>query len=84
MSSDSANRRIRDLELYNIDDRDEIAVLKFLIKRASAEFKKPGKTKVQLDKIASENMDRRKKLGMLINEVKYRNAEIANLKDVSL
>ena len=84
MPSDLANRRIRDLELYNIDDKDEIAVLKFLIKRASAEFKKPGKTKVQLDKIASENMDRRKKLGMLINEVKYRNAEIANLKDVSL
>lgn len=84
MPSDSAAKRIRDLELYNIDDKDEIAVLKFLIKRASAEFKKPGKTKVQLDKIASENMDRRKKLGMLINEVKYRNAEIANLKDVSL
>ena len=84
MPSDSAAKRIRDLELYNIDDKDEIAVLKFLIKSSSAEFKKPGKTKVQLDKIASENMDRRKKLGMLINEVKYRNAEIANLKDVSL
>ena len=84
MSSNSAANRIRDLELYNIDDKDEIAVLKFLIKKGSAEFKRPGKTKAQLDMIASENMNRRKKLGMLINEVKYRNAEIANLKDVSL
>lgn len=83
MSSDSAHR-IRQLESYNFNDTEEITILKFLIKRASAEFKKPGKTKAQLDKIASENMDRRKKLGMLINEVKYRNAEIANLKDVSL
>lgn len=84
MSSNSAANRIRDLELYNIDDKDEIAVLKFLIKRGSAEFKRPGKTKTQLDKIASENMSKRKKLWALINEVKYRNAEIANLKDVSL
>jgi hypothetical protein len=84
MSSDSAANRIRDLELYNINDKEEIAVLKFLIKRGSAEFKKPGKTKAERDKIASVNMNTRKKLGMLINEIKYRNAEIANLQDTSL
>ncbi len=69
MLSNSAANRIRDLELYNIDDKDEIAVLKFLIKKGSAEFKRPGKTKAQLDKIASENMSRRKRLGILINEI---------------
>ena len=82
MSSDSAANRIRDLELYNVNDKEEIAVLKFLIKRGSAEFKRPGKTKAERDKIASENFSRRHKLWALINEIKYRNAEIANLQDI--
>jgi len=81
MSSDSAGR-IRELEDYNFEDTEEVAVLKFLIKRGSVDFKKPGRSKPQRDKIAAENMSRRHKLWILINEIKYRNAEIANLQDI--
>ena len=79
MLSDSADR-IRQLEFYNFSDTEEITVLKLFIKKASAEFKKPGKTKAQRDKIASENMERRKRLCILMNEVDYRNREIKGLK----
>jgi hypothetical protein len=83
MLSDSTDR-IRELEVYNFKDTEEVAVLKFLIKRGSADFQKPGRSKAERDKIASKNMSRRHKLWILINEIKYRNAEIANLQDTSL
>jgi hypothetical protein len=80
MSSDSANR-IRELEIYNLKDNEEISILKFFIKKGSADFKKPGKTKAEQDKIALENMQKRRRLYGLINDINYRNRLIRSLKD---
>jgi hypothetical protein len=78
MSSDSAYR-IHQLRYYNFSDTEEITVLKLFIKKASAEFKKPDKTKAQRDKIASEKMERRKRLSILMNDISHRNAELRSL-----
>jgi hypothetical protein len=80
MSSDSAGR-IRELEDCNFEDIEEVSVLKFLIKRGSADFQKPGRSKIQRDKIAAENMQKRRRLYGLINDINYRNRIIRSLKD---
>lgn len=80
MSSDSTDRTY-ELEVYNIKDIEEINLLKLFIKKASAEFKKPEKTKAERDKIALENMERRRRLYTLMNEIMFRNRLITNLRN---